>query len=637
MNNIKKNRTRLKLLGNGRRVRFTMNKTQQNQSVYSNIQPRCPGNRGNRAGQICKGSSTNVGCKSTYGCTYAVDVSSNAFAGAFPTYGSFASVNLIVDSSANEPCEWQYNAIVEAATTTGLSGNNSFRVTLNIEDEKCINASSIQGVYFYAPVGGSLGVYTGSYQVCTGINGLGQKIYTTETSQYPFGGTPVENKFVNGACRVGAPYRNPIAGWRKTLDCNYKDCSSNDVGTSNWGKQPINTVYKDNYSGKKTDDGSIGCCATDCSSNKIVHRPGIQGRTHRPIIRSGMQEKNVCCKSSNGKCSNKNDYAFSYRQYQNNNRCLSFERSQEKYIGRYACIGADGKCQHKFRKSGCASCCACCVKTQRLKFETTGGTVLAVGDTLQQNLPNGEQVTGFITVVEDSALFGGQQFYKLEIIDINSNTCPGLQIGNANLFRKGGGGAIPGVIPGIATLSTTSSVGDCRSNKSNLVTIYKPNNKKFSKQGAVSSGSRLDRLKLDTIRASNSRCVKGKRCKEIKSGFLDGGVYKVPNGKYDAGRPRFTGWMFNGHHSEVKSRVYNMVRYNQQPLGIPQLTKHPPGKTCIKKCFPRTLNLGSNRSTAAGNRARIPGSKCVNSGDCDNCPGCNNDPNYSNQGVPCCN
>jgi len=218
----------LKLLGNGRLARFTMNKTQLNQAVYSNIQPRCPGSRGSKAGEICKGSSTNVGCKSTYGCTYAVDVSSNAFNGAFPAYGSFASVNLIVDSSANEPCEWQYNAIVEAAgPIPGGSGDNSYRVTLNIEDEKCINASSIKGVYFYAPVGGSLGVYIGEYQVCTGINGLGQKIYTPEPSQYPFGGgTPVENKFVNGACRVGAPYRNPIAGWRKTLDCNYKDCSS---------------------------------------------------------------------------------------------------------------------------------------------------------------------------------------------------------------------------------------------------------------------------------------------------------------------------------------------------------------------------------------------------------------------------
>ena len=99
MNNIKKNRTRLKLLGNGRRARFTMNKTQQNQPVYSKVQPRCPGSKGNKAGQICKGSNTNVGCQTCYGCLYSFDVSSNTFNGAYPTYGSFASVNLIVDSS----------------------------------------------------------------------------------------------------------------------------------------------------------------------------------------------------------------------------------------------------------------------------------------------------------------------------------------------------------------------------------------------------------------------------------------------------------------------------------------------------------------------------------------------------------
>ena len=365
MNNIKKNRTRLKLLGNGRRARFTMNKTQQNQAVYSNIQPRCPGSRGSKAGEICKGSSTNVGCKSTYGCTYAFDVSSNAFNGAFPTYGSFATVNLIVDSSANEPCEWQYNAIVESFSISLTDSSNS-TVTLNIEDEKCIGASSIEGVYFYAPVGGSLGVYTGSYQVCIGINAQGIKQYTPQPAQYPIG--PVtQNKFVNGACRVGAPYRNPIAGWRKTLNCNYKDCSGESIsgyGTSNWGKQPINTVYKDNYSGKKTDDGTIGCCPTDCSSNKIVHRPGIQGRTHRPIIRRGMQEITGCCKTtvrtlaSRGpavndgmqyvdivKCKPKSDYSFSYRQYMNNKRCLSYDRSLEKNPGTYSAVtkNKDGK------------------------------------------------------------------------------------------------------------------------------------------------------------------------------------------------------------------------------------------------------------------------------------------------------
>ena len=402
---------------------------------------------------------------------------------------------------------------------------------------------------------------------------------------------------------MGAPYRNPIAGWRKTLNCNYKDCSSNDVGSSNYGQQPTHTIYKDNYSGKKTDDGTIGCCPTDCSSNKIVHRPGIQGRTHRPIIRRGMQEKKVCCKGSNGKCSTKNDYAFSYRQYQNNNRCLSFERSQEKYVGRYACYGPDGKCQNKFRKSGCAACCTCCVKVQNMKFSTSTPVPLPLPITITQ-LINGEQVTGTVTEILDISPINGEIWYKVEITDDKSNLCLGFQIGQARAKTT------PVIIQGVATSMTTTSPGDC-SNKGNLVTIYKPNNKKFSKQGAVSSGSRLDRLKLDTIRASNSKCVKGKRCKEIKSSFIDGGVYKVPNGKYDAGRPRFTGWMFNGHHREVKSRVYNMVRYNQQPLGIPQLTRHPPGKTCIKKCFPRTLNLGSNRATAAGNRARIPGSKCV--------------------------
>lgn len=612
MNNIKKNRTRLQILG-GKRQRFTMNKTQQNQSVYSNIQPRCPGSRGSKAGEICKGSSTNVGCKSTYGCTYTFDVSSNAFNGAFPTYGSFVSVNLIVDSSANEPCEWEYNAIVESFNP----GTTNSTIVLNIENEKC--GVNIEGVYFYAPVGGVTGLYAGRYRVCPFP-------YTIEGTAL---GLVTPNKYINGARRCGAPYRNPIAGFRKSLNCDYKACSNEgDSNTSNWKKQPTNTVYKDNYSGKKKGDGTIGCCATDCSSNKIVHRPGIQGRTHRPIIRRGMQEKKVCCKGSNGKCSTKNDYAFSYRQYQNNNRCLSFERSQEKYVGRYACYGPDGKCQNKFRKSGCASCCACCVKVQNMKFSSP----ISVGSlpiTITQTI-NGEQVVGVVTEILDISPINGVIWYKVEVTDDKSNLCLGFQNGPASA------GTNPNVtIQGVATSMTTTSPGDC-SNKGNLVTIYKPNNKKFSKQGAVSSGSRLDRLKLDTIKSANSKCKKGKgRCKIIKSKFIDGGFYKVPKGKYDAGQPRFTGWMFNGHHQEVKGRVYNMVRYNQQPLGIPQLTQNPAGKTCIKKCFPRQLNLGSNRPTAAGNRARIPGSKCLNSGRCP-CSDCNKDSLQTFQGVPCC-
>jgi len=587
MNNVRKNRTGLRLLGSvkGDYRRFTMNKTQQNQPVYSNIQPRCPGNKGKRGGKDCAGSNTNVGCQICYGCTYTFDVSKNAFGGAYPSHGSFTNVNLIVDSSTNEPCEWQYNAIVESFL---LNGQNA-KITLNIENEKCINPASIKGVYFYAPVGGN-GVYTGVYKSCVDVD---------ISSNYPIVSVTQNGPYPNNAKRMGAPYRNPIAGWRNSLNCNYKDCSG---GT--WTKQPTNNIYKDTYSGGK----GGGSCAKDCS-NSIVHRPGIQGRTHKPIIRSGMQEKRPCCKDSNGKCNKKNDYSFSYQQYLNNSRCMSYERSLEKYVEHNSngCgIDNNGKkyCKNSYRKSSCCDCdCGNC----------------------SQLIRNGN--TGVFTYAD------------IDTVTIQATDCD-------NLFQQGGGGIVfSGPNSGNYSLSQRTMdiftilseslrlPGNC-SNKAEAKTIYKPNNKKFSKQGAVSSGSRLDRLKLDTIRASNSRCVKGKRCKEIKSKFIDGGTYKVPNGKYDAGKPRFTGWMFNGHHQEVKGRVYNMVRYNQQPLGIPQLTAHPPGKTCIKQCFPRTLNLG--RPTAAGNRARIPGAKCITNGLNCNCVGCNNNSNYTNQGVPCC-
>uniref|UniRef100_A0A6C0C404 Uncharacterized protein n=1 Tax=viral metagenome TaxID=1070528 RepID=A0A6C0C404_9ZZZZ len=507
MNNVKKNRTSVRMLGNGDKwTRFTMNKTQRDQPVYSNVQPRC------------SESKTDTGCKTCHGCTYTIDVSKNAFNGAYPTNGSFVSVNLIVDSSANEPYQWQYNATVESFSLT-VDPVKGAKVTLNIENEKCIG--SIIGVYFYAPVSGN-GIYMGQYKRCDG---------TDESSQYAIDVTQ-NGPYPTNAKRMGAPYRNPIAGWRNSLDC-----CENGLATTGESRQPTNTIYKDNYSGEKGPDGS---CPTDCLSNKVVQRPGIQGRTHRPIIRSGMQEKNNCCKSSNGGCQKKNNYSFSYQQYLNNSRCLSYERSLEKYV-----IPSSENCgsgKNSYRKSSCCNC-SC------------------------------------------------------------NNDTEGRKCGKKDATH----------------------------------TVYNPSNKKFSKQGAVSAGSRLDRLKLDTIKASNSKCVK--RYKEIKSKFVNGTTYKVPNGNYGGGKPRFTGWMFNGHHSEVKGRVYNMVRYNQQPLGIPQLTATP--LSCVKQCFPRTLNSSSNGSTAAGNRSRIPGSKCHDKSQCSKCGDnsinpCKNIPNQTGQGLSCC-
>ena len=67
------------------------------------------------------------------------------------------------------------------------------------------------------------------------------------------------------------------------------------------------------------------------------------------------------------------------------------------------------------------------------------------------------------------------------------------------------------------------------------ITEWKPSNKKFKVQGAVSAGSRLERLKLDTIKSANSKCEKGNKCRTID-------CEKIPNGVYFAGKPRFTGF-----------------------------------------------------------------------------------------------
>ena len=723
MNNVKKNRTGLRLLGSvrgGNYRRFTMNKTQQNQPVYKNIEPRCPGAKGNKPGcRSCPGSNTNVGCKTCWGCTYTFDVSSTAFRGAYPSYGSFANVNLLVDNSNNPPCEWQYNAIVEGFSFDSTDLSNT-RVTINIEDNKCLSSvQDICGVYFYEPVGGNSGTYVGQFKNCDTTTGhiTGHEM-----------GVPHLHKFVTTAKRMGAPYRNPIAGWRKTLDCCEEPCkvilfeggnhlaptigtligypyssstkhctgtvtdyttngttlnqgyvtsitvqlddcccipAIGELGpvngveygpitnivmitreTSGAAQQPTNTVYKDNYSGPKSncypDLSGCGCCPKDCSNTKIVHRSGIQGRTHRPIIRSGMQEKRPCCRDSNGKCNKTNDYSFSYWQYKHNKRCLDYERNQEKYVRNFPACGifhGRMQCLNAYRKSSCCDCtCEPCF--QVLQNTANNLPTITVGSLVTQDITGASGTITHITYIGNT----------VNLVTVQNNGCQSQFDGAYNFI-------LPSYPPGPYVWTDVNVVftsgaftKNCTNSKAMAKTIYKPSNKKFSHQGAVTSGGRLERLKLDTIKSANSKCIKGQKCITIPSKFVGlNKTYKYPNGKYGAGKPRFTGWMFNGHHSEVKGRVYNMVRYNQQPLGIPQLTAHrltlsQGGNGCgPKQCFPRTLNLGSTRPTAAGNRARIPGAKCPDGSvnPCNKCGDnsiapCNNIPNQTGQGLRCC-
>tara|TARA_B110000211_G_scaffold233396_1_gene299505 strand:+ start:1582 stop:2799 length:1218 start_codon:yes stop_codon:yes gene_type:complete len=107
---------------------------------------------------------------------------------------------------------------------------------------------------------------------------------------------------------------------------------------------------------------------------------------------------------------------------------------------------------------------------------------------------------------------------------------------------------------------------------SEVRTIYNPSNKKFKVQGAVSSGSRIDRLKLDTITGINAKCKDKSKDKCLDMRGCD---------PYFAGKPRFTGWMYNKKHPET-------VCYNkrQRPRGIPQHQKYRTPSTikCCNKC-----------------------------------------------------
>jgi|TARA_X000000368_G_C23017514_1_gene706438 hypothetical protein len=90
----------------------------------------------------------------------------------------------------------------------------------------------------------------------------------------------------------------------------------------------------------------------------------------------------------------------------------------------------------------------------------------------------------------------------------------------------------------------------CNPNK-DFTVIWKPNNKNYNVQGAVSSSSRIDRLKLETIRGA-------KKCANDNT---------ICNGKYFAGKPRHYGYgksfMFNATNKEqcnIQDKAKGRVR-----------------------------------------------------------------------------
>ena len=425
----------------------------------------------------------------------------------------------------------------------------------------------------------------------------------------------------------------------------------------------VHNIYRDNYSGPKS--AGSGCCPGGGQA-----RSGIQGRTHRPIIRSGMQPKpNICCStgkavpkcniSGTSGCVEENNYAYDYYQYLHNKRCKSFERSQEKFFpmvgGIQATMGTcptscrtssgRGRCcqRSEYRKSGCCPECMCvCIQT--VTFGVTPPDI-QVGDSVTQtNTGTGYVATGTVTAV---TLSEGGNFGTMDVEVTDCENRPFLT--SASSGGAGGNLVIsnyPDVSLFTVSTGTSGTAGGAKEcNMSINKTTWKPNNRKFSKQGAVTSSGRLERLKLDTIRTANSKCPKGMpphhpRCRTIvgRNGTSTQ-TFLAPKGPYLAGRPRFTGWIYNARHPE---RVC-MLKYRQQPFGIPQLTNRQRATRSN-----RLVNVDPKARGVVGvwqrgnTNPRAPGCKCLAEGS-PGCPhancqaACGTGQMAINPGVPCCN
>ena len=234
-----------------------------------------------------------------------------------------------------------------------------------------------------------------------------------------------------------APFRQPIKGSRKQLQCN---------GNDNNLCYTFQEIYKDTYT--KNTDGN-------CASNEFGSLPttkvvttdsgksssGITARASRPLIRSGMQP-NTAGQQSSGRyitASNPNKYSYSYRELLNNRR-------KSTYLKKLPVVEPTGSDKQTYGYGG--------------------------------------------TLCKES--FG-----------LASNAC-------------------------------------------NNETIFNPSNDNFKVQGAVSSSTRIDRLKLNVIRGS-SRCSSGQTGHRTARSDC--------NGVYFASKPRFLGYkgIFNENHNEINN------------------------------------------------------------------------------------
>ncbi len=436
--------------------------------------------------------------------------------------------------------------------------------------ERFINTpQKTTGLFFKNPNGGN---FIGG--VWTGIKNLDPSI-SVEHESYK----------VLGSSKVGAPYRAPIAGYRKTLAC----CCRSNKGNSNCYKGclgpsyielslPTNIkfqtpmpmrgeyVYLKNgtFFGTVTDFGysSQGPQLRFSFKNDNTIEKKIQQLNHN------QSNNQISLYRADGSLYQYMPFTFNPKFKKN--LCVSKEATNDVYKDSYAisCQQDTRVCYDRRIRSGMQPKQQFCVeykdkrsgkKHKRLLCPTDSGWQKPYSFSYSQYNKNRAMNTyerGLeknLPIQDDSNSSCPQGEKCKNSLYPNSTCCEKSQ------YRKSGGNACINCLP------TNNPSANLLSK--NAVTVWKPNNKKFKVQGAVCAGSRMERLKLDTIRSANSKCKRGEineRCHPDGNG----------KGKYFAGKPRFTGWMYNAKHLERvwPNRNISAIRYRPQPFGIPQLT-----------------------------------------------------------------
>lgn len=436
--------------------------------------------------------------------------------------------------------------------------------------ERFINTpQKTTGLFFKNPNGGN---FIGG--VWTGIKNLDPSV-SVEHESYK----------VLGSSKVGAPYRAPIAGYRKTLAC----CCRSNKGNSNCYKGclgpsyielslPTNIkfqtpmpmrgeyVYLKNgtFFGTVTDFGysSQGPQLRFSFKNDNTIEKKIQQLNHN------QSNNQISLYRADGSLYQYQPFTFNHNLEKN--LCVSKEATNDVYKDSYAisCQQDTRVCYDRRIRSGMQPKQQFCVeykdkrsgkKHKRLLCPTDSGWQKPYSFSYSQYNKNRAMNTyerGLeknLPIQDDSNSSCPQGEKCKNSLYPNSTCCEKSQ------YRKSGGNACINCLP------TNNPSANLLSK--NAVTVWKPNNKKFKVQGAVCAGSRMERLKLDTIRSANSKCKRGEtneRCHPDGNG----------KGKYFAGKPRFTGWMYNAKHLERvwPNRNISAIRYRPQPFGIPQLT-----------------------------------------------------------------